>query len=157
MPRALLATDQVGEVAVEAGAETMTMTTPLRPTITKGGQENLRTAPTNLNKAGDLDRGLPRWVVPPPGMPPDAWATGATKPTADGAVTAEAGITEKAARGRTHLDLVLASRIRGTRAPALGPPRGGRLFATETEKFPWLKMIPLVTSVFTDSITCALH
>ena len=120
-------------VVVEAGAQTMTMTTPLHPTITKDGQANLRTAPTSLNKAGDLDRGPPRWVVPPPGMPLDAWAIGATKPTADGAVTVADGITEKAARGHTHLDPAQASRTQGTRAPASGPPREGRLFATETK------------------------
>lgn len=132
MPQALPATDQVGEaVEVEAGAETMTMTIPLHLTITKGGQANLRTVPTSLNKDGDLDRGPPRWVVRPLGMPLDAWATGATKLTADGAVTVAAGITEKAARGRTQLDPVQVSRTQGTRAPVSDPPRGGRLFATE--------------------------
>lgn len=55
----LPATDQAGEVVVEAGVEMTGTMIHHHRTITKDGQEKAHMAPTNHNKDGDPAHGLP--------------------------------------------------------------------------------------------------
>lgn len=130
VPQVLPATDQAGEAAVEVGVDLTTMMTHLHHMTTKDGQEKARMEQTSL-RVGDLDHGLPRWVVPPLGMPLDVWATEATRPTvdgvaiADGVVTVVGGTMETVVRD-PRLDLGPASPTPGTRALVLARLREGR-------------------------------
>lgn len=102
---------------MEVGVETMVTTTRLHHTITKDVQERVHTEQISL-RAGDLDHGLPRWVVLQLDTPPDEWATEAIRPTAVGAATVGDGITGKEARDHPP-DLAPVSPTQDMRALAL--------------------------------------